>query len=161
VPPIAHIGGIPVEEWLPFVVPVLAIYVYIRRRERKRRAEVQRVVQAGREIDEPLVGEILAEWSAANHGELTAEHVRMLAPPGLNGASAPELAARAGCAEETTRGLVADLEELGYVERDGAGADDERVWLTAEGYELANIAERAVLSAFAHERDARAATAGE
>lgn len=157
-PELAHIGAIPVEEWLPFVVPVLAIYVYIRRRERRRRIEVQRVVDAGRELSDDVIATILEQWSAADHGELGPEHVRVMAPPGPNGATPAELAARAGHDEPGVRKALGDLSELGYVEQDApAGGGEARVWLTAEGFAIAHVAERVVLARFAE--DARPAGA--
>jgi DNA-binding MarR family transcriptional regulator len=160
-PQLAHIGGIPVEEWLPFLVPVLAIYVYVRRRERRRRAEVRRVLDAGGGLSDEVIAEILEQWRAAKHDELGAEHVRLMAPPGPNGATARELAGRAHRDEPAVRRLLGDLSELGYIEEDERERGGEaRVWLTAEGFAVAHLAERVVLSAFrgedAGERAARA-----
>src|SRR5438132_3969292 len=94
VPPLAHIGGIPVEEWLPFVVPVLAIFLYVRRRERRRRAQIERLVGAGKRLDTELTSAILERLRAAKHAALRAEHVRLLYPAGTRrrdpaGARAP------------------------------------------------------------------------
>jgi hypothetical protein len=160
VPPLAHIGNIPVEEWLPFVVPVLAIYVYVRRRERRRRADVERLIAARRRLDERLVAAIVAEWTAAKHSELTAEHVPLLAPPGPNGATPGEIAGHAERDEPTVRRLLGDLADLGYVEEDvDAAGGEAKVWLTAEGFVVANIAENVLLAAFADESAVRAAHA--
>jgi hypothetical protein len=159
-PELAHIGGIPVEEWLPFLVPVLAIYVYIRRRERRRRAEVQRVLDAGGALSEDVIATILAQWSALKHDELGPEHVRLMAPPGPNGTTPRELALRADRDELTVRSLLGDLSELGYVEQEEpAGGGETRVWLTAEGFAMAHAAERVVLARFAEEAAPAAAPA--
>jgi hypothetical protein len=40
---LAHIGDIPVEEWLPFLVPIIGLYVWGRRRERRGREKVRRL----------------------------------------------------------------------------------------------------------------------
>lgn len=148
--PLAHIGGIPVEEWLPFVVPVLAVYLYVRRRERRRRAEVRRLLAADRLLDDELVGEILERLRAAQHDEIRAEHVPLLYPPGPDGATAAELAARARLDAAAVRERLDDLIELGYLEcSSGEEAADARVWLTAEGFAAEHVAEDVVLAAFA------------
>jgi DNA-binding MarR family transcriptional regulator len=157
----AHIGGIPIEEWLPFLVPVIAIYVYVRRRERRRRAEVQRVLDAGGALSDDLIERILGEWRAQRHDELTAEHVRLMAPPGPNGASAAEIAGRMHRDERAVARLLGDLVELGYVEEEAPAERETKVWLTADGFALAHMVERAVLAAFAERaQDAHAAGAG-
>jgi DNA-binding IclR family transcriptional regulator len=63
-----------------------------------------------------------------------------MAPPGPNGTTPRELALRADRDELTVQRLLGDLSELGYV-----------VWLTAEGFAMAHIAERVVLAKFAEE----------
>ena len=88
-------GGIPVEEWLPFVVPVLAIYLYVRRRERRRRAQVERLVAAGKQLDGELTQRILERVREAKHEQLRAEHVPLLYPPGPDGATTAEAETRA------------------------------------------------------------------
>src|SRR5438067_13629902 len=125
--PIAHIGNIPVEEWLPFLVPVIAIWLYVRTRERRRRAAVQRLLDAGGELEESTIAEILERWSAAKHGELSAEHVRLLSPPGADGASARELARRIGRDVDAVERLLDELAELGYAEIEHEAAS-EREW---------------------------------
>jgi hypothetical protein len=158
---LAHIGGIPVEEWLPFLVPLIAIYAYVRRRERRRRAEVQRVLAAGVALSDELIETILGEWTAARRDELTAEHVRVMAPPGPNGTSAAELARRMHRDERTVARLLGDLAELGYVEEDAPAEGETKVWLTADGFAVAHMVERAVLTSFAKQaEDAHAARAG-
>jgi hypothetical protein len=160
VPPLAHIGGIPVEEWLPFVVPVLAIFVYVRRRERRRRAQIERLVSAGKRLDTELASTILERLRAAKHAALRAEHVRLLYPPGPDGATPQELARRVELAPAKVHDSLEDLIELGYLERgEGAAGGDGRVWLTAEGFAAAHIAEDVALAAFAADRESAAGQA--
>jgi len=148
--PLAHIGGIPVEEWLPFVAPLVAVYVYVRRRERRRRSALQRVIEAGARLDTRMTAAILERWRAADHAQLSAEQVPLLYPPGPDGASSGELARRLALDEHDVRGRLEDLIEAGYLERAQDPADgQERVWLTVEGFAAANIVEDAVLADFA------------
>jgi hypothetical protein len=146
---IAHIGGIPIEEWLPFVVPVLAIYLYVRRRERRRRAAVQRLLSTGARLDEAMASAILERLRAAQHAQLQAEHVPLLYPPGPDGTTACELAERVALDVAEVEIRLEDLVELGYLERSEGHDAETRVWLTAEGFAAAHIAEDVVLQAFA------------
>jgi IclR helix-turn-helix domain len=153
VTPLAHIGGIPVEEWLPFVVPVLAVYLYVRRRERRRRAEVKRLLAAGHMLDDELTARILERVRAARHLDVGVEHVALLYPPGPDGATATEIAARTRLGAAEVRRRLEDLIELGYLERGGSDDGEERVWLTSEGFAIEHIAEDVVLAAFAAEAE--------
>jgi hypothetical protein len=66
-----------------------------------------------------------------------------------------------GADELTVRNLLGDLSELGYVEQDTpAGGGEPRVWLTAEGFAMAHIAERVVLARFAEQAAPAGAPAG-
>lgn len=143
---IAHIGNVPVEEWLPFLVPVLALYLYGRRETRKRRAALRRLPYADASPDDPAVEHVLARWSKAGHAELSREHIPLFYPPGLDGASAAELAARIHSNPAAVEGLLDDLVELGYVDLDDAAGPDRRAWLTASGYDLVHTTEDALLS---------------
>src|SRR5579871_1956301 len=89
---IAHIAGIPVEEWLPFLVPVVALYLFGRRRNRRREQALERLPGAS-ELGEDETRRILASWSESNH-EISSDYVRLLYPPGPDGMTAGELAAR-------------------------------------------------------------------
>jgi hypothetical protein len=156
---IAHIGNIPVEEWVPFVVPVLALYLFGRRRERRRRKAVQRVLDAHKGPDEAAIARVLERWSRAGHDELSREHVALLYPPAPDGLTVPELATRTKRDPAAVQALLDDLAELGYVEPVGeAGAGAARTWLTAEGWDLANLTEDAVLAAFAEDKGVDAST---
>ena len=139
---IAHIGNVPVEEWLPFLVPVVALYVYGRHRERRRRALERSLPQAGEVVDEGTARLVLAHWSAADHRDLGPEHVALFCPPGPEGLTASELASRLGRAPAEVQRLLEQLEELDYLEleqRDGPG--ERRAWLTLRGYDLLVLAE--------------------
>jgi len=124
--------------------------VIARRRPRRRVAVAPRgyrasAVEAGHAPSDRLLG----EWSAANFEELGAEHVPLMAPPGPNGATPRELARRSNCGEHRVQRLLGDLAELGYLEEETpAGGGEAKVWLTADGFALAHMAERAVLAAF-------------
>jgi hypothetical protein len=154
--PTAHIGNVPVEEWLPFVVPLLVLYVYGRHRGRRRRAAIERLPDPRQALDQATVSRVLARWSAAKHSELSAEHVALLYPPGPEGVTASELAARIHRETAPVDRLLGELAELGYVDfedqRDGA---ERRAWLTVEGYDLVNMAEQELfaVSNVAAERD--------
>jgi MarR family len=144
----AHIGKIPVEEWLPFVVPVLALYLFSRRELRRRRAAVARLPDVGEGLDDATVSRILARWSATDHKEVSSEYLPLLYPPGPDGMTAADLATRLHSSASAVARQLEDLADLGYVElqvRDGA--DDLRASLTAEGYDLLIITEEVLVSA--------------
>ena len=144
---VAHIGKVPVEEWLPFLVPVLLLYLYGRRESRRRRRALQRLPDVSVSVDDPLTEQVLARWAGAGHGELSHEHVPLFLPPGIEGASIAETAARLDASPESVARLLLDLAELGYVELDDSGGEDRRAWLTADGYQLAHAAEDTLLAA--------------
>ncbi len=145
---IAHIGNIPIEEWLPFVVPFLAIYVYVRRKERRRRRDVGRLPAPGEPLEEHTVEVVRAEWSRAEHGDLTRRHLPLLYPPGPDGMSPTELATRVHSDPATVEQLLEELEDLEYLEVDEPpDPRDRRVWLTFKGHELVDATESALLDA--------------
>jgi DNA-binding transcriptional ArsR family regulator len=150
---IAHIGNVPVEEWLPFLVPVVALYLYGRHRDRRRTAAVQLLPPPHDGLDLRMVRLVLDRWAAAEHAGLSAEHVALLYPPGPEGMTESELAARTGLDPTSVSEALEQLEGLGYVELDGlepasgAAPHERRVWLTAEGYDLLLVAETALLGA--------------
>ncbi len=147
---IAHIGKIPIEEWLPFVVPVAMLVVFVRSRERRRRKALGRLFDTGAPLDTATTDAVLASWSASDHGEVSVEHLPLLFPPGPDGATASELAARTHRDRATVERQLEDLAELGYVELDaGKEREETRVWLTAEGCELVNTTEDTLLAASA------------
>ena len=145
---IAHIGNVPVEEWLPFLVPFLCMYVYVRRKERRRRRDVGRLPAPGEQLDARTVEAVRAEWSRAEHGELSPAHLPLLYPPGPDGMTPAELATRIHSDPATVEGLLEELEELEYLEVDEpADPRDRRVWLTFRGHELVDATESALLAA--------------
>ena len=143
----AHIGNVPIEEWLPFVFPVLALYLYGRHKTRQRREAVARLPDPRELLDERTIRDVVGRWSRAGHGELSAEHVPLLYPPGPEGMTAAELARRIHGDSVTVERLLEELDELGYLELEG-GEDtvDRRAWLTVEGYDLVNVTEDALLA---------------
>jgi DNA-binding MarR family transcriptional regulator len=146
--PFAHIGNIPVEEWLPFLVPIIGLYIYGRRKDRSRRAAVSRLPDAGERLDERTVEQILAGLSKAKHGGVSAAHLPLLYPPGPDGFSAAELAERTDSDPAAVERLLEDLEDREYLDVDGGERpEDRRVWLTFKGYELVDATEVALLAA--------------
>lgn len=144
---IAHIGNIPVEEWLPFLVPVFALYLYGRRRERRRREAVGRLGEPAQTLDEASVEAVIASWAKAGRVGLEPAHVFLLYPPGPDGKSAVELAERAHRESGAVVHLLEELEDLGYVELETRkGEAEPRVWLTVEGYTLQYETEAVLIS---------------
>jgi hypothetical protein len=146
VPVIAHIGNLPVEEWLPFVAPVVALYLYGRHRGRRRRESVLRLpgIEA---LDQATIERVFARWSDSDHTEVTRDFVPLLYPPGPEGATATELADRIHADHEVVRARLEDLAELGYLELDEReGEGEPRGWLTVSGYDLLDLTEAALLA---------------
>ena len=144
---IAHLGKLPVEETLPFLVPVIVLAFWARREDRKRRAALVRVADAGTWLDEATVERIVAAWAKAGHRELSSEHVPLLSPPALEGASVAQLAARTHSNSAAVEPLLDDLADLGYIDFDDADRRERGAWLTAEGYAALHIAEDGILAA--------------
>jgi hypothetical protein len=143
---VAHIGKVPVEEWLPFLVPVLILYLYGRRESRRRRRALGRLPELGASPQDAIVAEVLSRWAASGHRELSREHVPLFYPPGPDGASLAETAARVHAPTGAVERLLLDLAELGYVELEELEAGGARVWLTATGYQLLHGAEDTLLA---------------
>lgn len=142
---LAHIGGIPIQESLPFLVPLVALVIYGRHRGRRRRREVGRLPGAAELLDGASVERVLAEWSKGRHADAAARHVPLFYPPGPDGLTAGELAERTGESPASVARLLAELHELGYVELDGAEGPEQAVSLTLEGYDLLDATETALL----------------
>lgn len=143
---IAHIGNIPVEEWAPFLVPLAALYLYGRHRNRRHREAIQRLPDASA-LDAATTGHVLARWAKANHTNLAPEYLPLLYPPGPEGMTAGELAKRIQSDPATVERQLEALEDLGYLElkrRDDS--DAARAWLTIKGYDLLDETETALLS---------------
>jgi hypothetical protein len=149
---IAHIGNVPVEEWLPFLFPVLALFLYGRHWSRRRRQALNRLPAAGEPIDQGTIELVMSEWAKAGHTELGREYLRVLYPPGPDGATALEIADRAHSDPATVEHLLEELQELGYLdleEGEPGHAEAPRVrkaWLTASGYDLVTVTESALLT---------------
>ena len=143
---IAHLGKLPVEETLPFLVPVILLAFWARREDRKRRAALVRVADAGTRLDQATVERIVAAWAKAGHRELSSQHVPLLSPPALEGASVAQLAARTHSNPAVVEPLLDDLADLGYVEFDDAEGRDRGAWLTADGYSVMHIVEDGILA---------------
>ena len=154
---LAHIGGIPVQESLPFVVPVVALVLYGRRRGRQRRREVERLPDAPELLDGDTTARIVEEWAKARHSDVAARHVPVMYPPGPDGVSASELASRSGLDLAAVQRLLAELHELGYLDLDGP---EEQASLTLEGYDLLDVAEGVLLEAARQRGEGAAAGAG-
>lgn len=139
----AHIGNVPVEEWLPFLVPIVALYIYGRRKERRRRARAGRLPAPDERLDDATAERVLSELAAADHRAISREQLPLLVPPGPDAMSAAELAPRVGAPAAAVERLLAELEAHEYLELDGDG----RAWLTFRGYELLDATESALLEA--------------
>jgi DNA-binding MarR family transcriptional regulator len=143
---IAHIGNVPVEEWLPFLVPVVLLYLYGRRQSRSRRRAVKRLPGPAAPLDEQTVARVLSRWAAAAHEQIAREQLPVLYPPGPDGSTAAQIAARTGIDASSVSRRLDELAELGYLETDDqADGQERRVWLTVEGFDLANITEEVLL----------------
>jgi hypothetical protein len=142
---LAHVGKIPVEEWLPFLVPVLALYLFGRSRSRRRRREVARLPPAEELLDERAVARVLEAWSHGRHKEPSARHVALMYPPGPDGLTATELAAGTGSDVPSVERRLTELHELGYLDLDGPPGPERQVALTLEGYDLLDVTEGVLL----------------
>jgi hypothetical protein len=147
VAPLAHIGNIPVEEWLPFVVPLVALYVYGRHRERRRRAAVAVLPEGSGSLDEATVSRIVAGWRAAKYQHVSREHLPLLYPPGPDDMSILELADRTDTAPDTVETLLRQLEDGEYLVLEGGSGSDARASLTLQGFGLVDATEDSLLTA--------------
>ena len=84
--------------------------------------------------------------------ELSASARADLLAPGPEGSTAAELDEADGTDRRSIEALLDDLEELGYIERDGG---DGRLWLTIEGYDLLADAESVLLDKSRAREEAR------
>jgi hypothetical protein len=149
---LAHIGNVPVEEWLPFLVPIVALYIYGRRRERRRRREVGRIPVSSEALDETVVARIVASWQRGNYEDVTAEHLALLYPPGPDGLSVAELADRTAQQAETVQRLLEQLEHAEYLHLDFESESQVlQASLTLKGFGLVDATEDYLLSALREE----------
>jgi DNA-binding MarR family transcriptional regulator len=151
---VAHIGNVPVEEWVPFLVPVIGLYLWGRRSERRRRDAVGRLPGGDEPLDETTMQRVEAEWARGKHDGVSREHVALLYPPGPDSLSATELAERVHSDATTVERLLEELEELDYLTMDeGEGRQNRVVSLTFKGFELVDATEVALLSALDDARE--------
>ncbi len=149
-PLLAHIGKVPVEEWLPFVVPVVALFIYGRRRDRRRKLAVGRLPEPSEPLGESTLEAVEASWAQANHTEITRSHLPILYPPGPDGMNAAELAERCRADAGVVERMLEELADLDYLELDEReGFEGQRAWLTFKGYELVDNTENALIAALA------------
>ncbi len=142
---LAHIGNIPVEEYAPFVVPLIALYFYGRAWSRRHSRRLARLPGPREPLDEQTIEFVVSQWVAAKHGEVGREQVALMYPPGPDGTTAPQLAERIGADQASVTRRLEDLADLGYVEYE----NDDRLWLTVSGIDLLAITEDALLAALA------------
>jgi hypothetical protein len=151
--PPAHIGNIPIEEWLPFLVPIVGLYFYGRRREQRRRGEVAELPATSEGLDPLVVQRIVEGWREGRYAGVTPDHLPLLYPPGPDGLSVAELLERTGGEEETLRGLLEQLERADYLdlfpEPQSGGLQAS---LTLRGFGLVDQTEESLLAAL-RERD--------
>jgi hypothetical protein len=149
---IAHIGNVPVEEWLPFLFPVLALFLYGRHWSHRRRQALNRLPAVAEPINDDTIDLVQSAWAKADHTELGRAHLPLLYPPGPVGATVAELAARTHCEPATVERLLEELQELGYLDLeerepgDGEARHARRAWLTTPGYDLVNVTGNALAS---------------
>lgn len=141
-PVLAHIGNIPVEEWLPFVAPVVVVYFVARSRRRRRAKEIAQIPEAAQLLDERTVKRVVEHWAQTRHHDLAARHVAVFYPPGPDGRTPEELAEQIGSDADSIAHLLDELEDLGYLERE---TGDEPLWLSTEGFDALSEAESVLL----------------
>jgi hypothetical protein len=145
---LAHIGNVPVEEWLPFVVPIVVLYFAGMRRERQRRGEVRAMPGTSRGLDAGLVSRIVAGWREAGYEDVAVEHLPLLYPPGPDGYSVAELAERTACDEATVERTLEILERGEYLQLDPETVSGGvEATLTSKGVGLVDATEDLVLTA--------------
>jgi DNA-binding MarR family transcriptional regulator len=154
---LAHIGKIPVEEWLPFLVPLVALYIHGRRKERRRAAAATRLPGIERGLDPPTIESILAQWKEAKRENLSPAYLPLLYPPGPDGLTTGELAERTKTDAGIVRELLEQLEDLGYIELDEPDdPEGPRASLTFEGYDLLYETEATLLELAAEQQTSQA-----
>jgi IclR helix-turn-helix domain len=147
--PLAHIGKIPVEEWLPFLVPIIALYLYGRRKTRARREALGRLPARWEELDADTIDAVLASWRESGH-PLSRQHLPLLYPPGPDERSAGEIADQLDQDRATIERLLHGLEQQGYLElNEHDDFDGPQATLTTDGYELLEQTETALLESLA------------
>ena len=77
--------------------------------------------------------------NAAGYGDITMAHFKVLRFPPPESERPGELAQRAGMTRQAMNYLLAQLEELGYLQRAAKGGAPRRVSLTDKGWAVARI----------------------
>lgn len=147
---LAHIGKIPVEEWLPFLAPLVALFVWARRGERRRRRAIARLPGAAAPLGEATVVEVTSRWTEAGYLDVEHEQLPLLYPPGPDGATAAELAQRVRADTDSVERRLADLADLGYLELDEHDPVGSPVWLTVRGVDLVRVTEEVIFASVKH-----------
>ena len=124
---LAHIGNIPVEEWVPFLVPVVLLYLWGRRSSRKRDVALQRLSEQPGALSEATAARVLKSWSDAGSRAPSTRARRALLPAWARrrqpGGDRRQAARRARAEVDT---MLDTLAELGYIDLDGQEGDDRR-----------------------------------
>jgi DNA-binding MarR family transcriptional regulator len=91
---------------------------------------------------------LLERLHAAGFDDLRASHLELFRFPGPQGVRPTELAGRAGLSKQALNHLLNELESLGYLTRETAGADGRHrvVRLTDRGLDFAAAVKSAVLA---------------
>ena len=111
-------------------------------------------------LTEPRIGALLRLASEATHrvllerlhaagfDDVRASHLELFRYPGPQGVRPTELAGHAGLSKQALNHLLNELESLGYLTRQAAGADGRHraVHLTERGLALAAAAKSAILA---------------
>ena len=79
---LAHLAGIPVEEWAPFWVPVVLLLVWGWRRERRAAPRSPSSRTERDLLDSGTQRRVIAACRAAGLGEIEERHLKILYPPG-------------------------------------------------------------------------------
>ena len=144
---LAHLAGIPVEEWAPFWVPILVLLVWGWRRERRGRAEIAKLPEQTELLTDTISARIVDAWRQAGLDGAQARHLKLLYPPGPDGLTVAQLVERTKVDEPTAARQLLELEEAGYVTLDGKPGTEQQVFLTMRGFDLESVTEEQLLLA--------------
>ena len=129
-------------------MPLVVLYVYGRRRERRRRGEVAELPESSEGLDPTVIDQVVAGWRRASYDSVTPEHLPLLYPPGPDGLSVAELVERTDVEEGRVRGLLEQLERADYLdlypEPESGGLQAS---LTLRGFGLVDQTEESLLQA--------------
>jgi DNA-binding transcriptional ArsR family regulator len=156
---LAHLAGIPVEEWAPFWVPIVVLLVWGWRRERRGRAAIAKLPKEQDLLTDATFARIHAAWRAAGLDGAEQRHLKLLYPPGPDGLTVAQLAEQTKLDERAAARQLLELEEAGFVTLDGKPGPEQQVFLTMRGFDLESVTEEELLRA-ADERAAPEPVAG-